>query len=297
MPDDARLSKRRAIKRPSLLVLASTFPRGPDDSTPPFVLQLSARLAEHFEVTVVTPGVPGAPAAEVMEGVQVRRFRYFWPRRMELLAGGAMLENLGRRKLLYLQVPFLLLFELIAAFRAARAVRPAVIHAHWFIPQGLIAIVVGSVFKIPVVVTSHGADIYGLRGRFWGAVRRMLASRCEAITVVSHDMANSLDARSRRGERARVLPMGVDTCVLGRNSVPVDGEKNVLFVGRLAKKKGVEYLIQAFPAVLVRHPDARLVIVGGGSLRPQLEELASQVGLADHVRFLGAMPPGELPAV
>jgi glycosyltransferase involved in cell wall biosynthesis len=227
----------------------------------------------------------------------VQRFHYFWPHSLERLADGAIMENLGRNRWLYLQAPFLLLVELIAAFRLARAKRPAVIHAHWLIPQGIVAVVVGRVLKIPVVITAHGADVYGLRGRLWHALRKALASRCEALTVVSQDMAAKLpEVTSRRGEPPQVMPMGVESQRFAAGpKTSTDPGQAVLFVGRLARKKGVEYLIRAFPDVLARHPDARLVLVGDGPCRTELEALSSQLGLADRVRFAGSQPPAELP--
>lgn len=285
------------VARPALLVLSSTFPRSIDDSTPPFVLQLSSHLLPYFDVTVLTPAVRNAPHKETLQGVKVRRFHYFWPRSLERLADGAILENLSRSRWLYLQAPFLLLFELIAALRLARAKRPAVIHAHWFIPQGIVAVIVGRLLKIPVVITAHGADVYGLRGRLWRALRKALASRCEAVTVVSQDMATKLPgATSRRGEPPQVMPMGVDSQRFAAGpATSGDPGQTVLFVGRLAKKKGVEYLIRAFPEVLARHPDARLVLVGNGPCRAELGALSWQLGLTDRVRFVGAQPPAELP--
>jgi phosphatidylinositol alpha-1,6-mannosyltransferase len=283
--------------RPSLLVLTSTFPRSLDDSTPPFVFQLCSRLLPDFDVTVLTPAVRNTPETDTLQGVRVRRFHYFWPRSLERLADGAILESLSRSPWLYFQVPFLLLFELMAAFRLARTTRPDVIHAHWFVPQGIVAVLVGRILKIPVVITAHGADVYGLRGRLLDALRRALASRCEAVTVVSRDMATKLPAvTSRRGEPPRVMPMGVDTQRFSaRPQNGEDSSQTVLFVGRLAKKKGVEYLIRAFPHVLARHPEARLTVVGDGPCHGELETLSAQLGLADRACFAGAQPPAELP--
>jgi phosphatidylinositol alpha-1,6-mannosyltransferase len=283
--------------QPSLLVLTSTFPKSIDDSTPPFVFQLCSHLLPHFDVTVLTPAVRNAPETETLQGVKVRRFHYFWPRSLERLADGAILESLSRSPWLFLQVPFLLLMELIAAFRLARTTRPDVIHAHWFVPQGIVAVIVGRVLNIPTVITAHGGDVYGLRGRLLDALRKALASRCEAVTVVSRDMAAKLpEVTSRRGEPPSVMPMGVDTRRF--SAAPERGEdsnQTVLFVGRLARKKGVEYLLRAFPDILARHPDARLVVVGDGPCRGELEALSSQLGLAQRVRFAGAQPPAELP--
>jgi hypothetical protein len=124
-------------------VLTSTFPKGVNDSTPPFVFQLCSHLLPHFDLTVLAPAVRHAPQTETLQGVKVRRFHYFWPRSLERLADGAILESLSRSPWLFLQVPFLLLSELIAAFRLARTARPDVIHAHWFVPQGIVAVLAG----------------------------------------------------------------------------------------------------------------------------------------------------------
>ena len=283
--------------RPTLLVLTSTFPKGLNDSTPPFVFQLCRHLLPHFEVTVLAPAAGSAPEVDTLQGIKVRRFHYFWPRSLERLTHGAMLENLVRNPWLWLQAPFFVLFELVATLRLARAMRPDVIHAHWFVPQGIVAALAGLMLRIPVVVTAHGGDVYGLRGRLLDAMRRAVASRCEAVTVVSRDMAMNLPGVvSRRGEPPKVMPMGVDTQRF--SEAPAhngNSEQVVLFVGRLARKKGLEYLIRAFPGVLARHPDARLVVVGDGPCREQLEALSSQLRLGDRVRFAGAQPPAALP--
>lgn len=295
-------ARSQGVRLP-LLVLTSTFPKSSGDSTPAFVLELSKHLQSRFEVTVSTPAVRGAADRDEIEGMQVRRFRYFWPRSLELLADGAILENVRRRRWLLLLAPFLLLFEFIAAYRWAHRRRPAVIHAHWFIPQGMVAVIVGALLKVPVVITSHGGDIYGLRGRVWVLLRRALASRAAAVTVVSQDMVASLpEVRSRKGDRPRVMPMGVDTDSF--KPEPPDEELRgrlsirgpcLLFVGRLAEKKGVRYLLEAMPEVLRHSPECTLVIVGDGPLRGELQSLAGELGITGNVRFVGGVAHQQLP--
>lgn len=284
-----------AAKLP-LLVLASTFPKGRGDSTPAFVLNLSKRLQSRFQVMVLAPAVKGAPDRDEIEGVEVRRFHYFWPRSLELLADGAILENLRRRRWLLLLAPFLLLFEFIAAYRWARTSRPAVIHAHWFIPQGLVAVMAGRLLRIPVVITSHGGDVAGLRGWPWSIIRKMVARRSDAVTVVSSDLRDRLGAELSPAERPlAVMPMGVDTErfeLASEETLPA--EKTVLFVGRLAEKKGLQHLLRAFPDVLDSHPDARLVVVGDGPMRGELERLADALALGERVEFVGAQPSAEI---
>jgi glycosyltransferase involved in cell wall biosynthesis len=65
-------------------------------------------------------------------------------------------------------------------------------------------------------------------------------------------------------------------------------DKDVIgFVGRLADQKGVEYLVQAVPKVLARHPGARVVIVGDGLERANLERLAADLNVSKAVEFAG----------
>ena len=298
-----RTNARSQAQSLPLLVLASTFPKSGADSTPAFVLDLSKHLQSWFQVTVLAPAVRGAPDRDEIEGVQVRRFHYFWPRFLERLADGAILENVRRRRWMLLLAPFLLLFEFIAAYRWARVNSPAVIHAHWFIPQGLVAVMVGGLLKVPVVITAHGGDIYGLSGRFWTFIRKAIASRSAAVTVVSHDMAANLPGlTSRTGETPEVMPMGVDT----NNFHPAQRDEAlrerlsirgpiILFVGRLAEKKGVRYLLQAMPDVLRDFPDCGLVVVGDGPLRGELEALGDELSMGSNIRFIGGVSHDELP--
>jgi len=64
----------------------------------------------------------------------------------------------------------------------------------------------------------------------------------------------------------------------------------VLFVGRVAKEKSIDVLIKAMPLLLVKIPDAKLVIVGDGPFRLELEELARTLNVRDSVIFTGMQP-------
>ncbi len=70
----------------------------------------------------------------------------------------------------------------------------------------------------------------------------------------------------------------------------------VVCVSRLVPRKGQDTLIRAMPRILAREPDAVLLIVGGGPYEKDLRKLAYETGVADSVRFTGAVPWAELPA-
>jgi glycosyltransferase involved in cell wall biosynthesis len=131
----------------------------------------------------------------------------------------------------------------------------------------------------------------GLRRR----LLRLAAREATACTAVSSVLQREL--KSVAGVDAAVIPMGVDTAVfVGANRHRRPRRPQVLFVGRLAEKKGVRYLINAWPLVQTSHPNAKLVIVGDGPERKGLEDLANGLRLTDAVEFVGGLPNDELPA-
>lgn len=287
--------------RKKILVLTSTFPRWPGDTTPPFVYELSRRLAKSFEITVLAPHYPGSPVREERDGVTIRRFRYNL-RRFETLAGEkAMLPALRRNRLNYLLLPFFLISEFFSTLYLVRRRRIDCIHAHWLLPQGLIAVLVKVLTGVPFVVTAHGADVFGLQGGLATALKRLVLRKADGVTAVSRVMAEKIRGIAQVSS-LEVIPMGVDASAFRpdladpsvRARLGVKGPF-LLYVGRLSEKKGVRYLLEAMPKVLERFPDTRLVIIGNGELEGDLRSRASQLVIDTKVVFAGAIPNHELP--
>ena len=137
-----RDERQKQMRRKKIIVLTSTFPRWKNDTDPPFVYELSRRLVPQLDIYVLTPNYPGALQDEIMDGMEVHRFRYFY-KRFERLAGSAgILPTLKKNKLYYLLIPFFVLAEFWALLRLVRKIKPDVVHAHWLIPQGLVAAMV-----------------------------------------------------------------------------------------------------------------------------------------------------------
>lgn len=286
--------------RRRLLVLASTFPRWVGDPEPGFVHALARRLASRFDVTVLCPHAPGAATRDTMDGVHVVRYRYAPAAFESLVNDGGIVANLRRSPAKCLLVPGFVLAQCVAAWRLVRSGKVDVIHAHWILPQGLVAMLAARARggrAVPVLVTSHGGDLFALRGRVARWLKRWTVARAAMTTVVSEGMRAPMLALGADPSTLRVEPMGVD--LSGRFTVDPDVQRardEVLFVGRLVEKKGLRHLIDAMPHILEARPAAFLTVVGFG---PELEARRRQVeglGLSDRVRFAGAVGQDALPA-
>lgn len=278
-----------------VLVAGSTFPRWPDDRLPDFLwqqVQWLGRVAD-VRVSVLAPHDRGAAAAETWEGVPIRRFRYFVPAVLERLVYPAIWPNLRRHPWLIVEVPFLLIAEFFATLRWIRQERFDMVYSHWFMPQGVACGLAALVTGTPHVFTSHSSDVALMR-KLPGLgpwLVRFLVRRARAITAVSTRSRDiiagffSAAEWSRLSPRVAVIPMGVDASAFPETR---DGSpRELLFVGRLAEKKGVEYLLDAMTLEPLRSLDVRLSIAGDGPMLAALKARAATLGLDDRVRFLG----------
>lgn len=272
-----------------LLVTASTFPRWEGDTEPRFILDLSEELTKYYDVTVLVPAAPGVKMREDMGDVHVIRYHYFPVHKWETLCyPGAIVPRIREKKIRVLLVPCLL----ISLYFKLMKVLPAydIVHAHWLIPQGIIQ----AFFKKPYIVTGHGGDVASLNRGILKKMKIKCLKQARHVTVVSEDLKGKVQ-QLVPGLEPSVISMGVDTSKFGEkyrkeNYFGQDNKKVVLFVGRLAEKKGVTYLIEA-----MKNVDAVLVIAGDGPLKEALIEQAKEQG--DKIKFIGSKTHDELQVI
>jgi glycosyltransferase involved in cell wall biosynthesis len=152
----------------------------------------------------------------------------------------------------------------------------------------------------PLIYTAHHTYLQQSRhvpGQSW---KRFLigleaAGYRNSAAVAAVSMATSCAVDEETGGTAltTVIPNGVD----GELFKPLKLERqpdSVLFVGRLDSRKGADLLLRAWPTVIARKPTAELLLIGEGSLKPQLETFVREHELGRTVRFLGRVPGPEL---
>ncbi len=295
-------------------LVASTFPTSADDDdTRRFVLELAVSLAREAEVVVLAPHAPGAARRETIDGVRVERFPYFRPTSYQRLCyGPGVIPNLRASWLARVQAPLLVAAEVAALRRLVRRETPDVVNSHWLVPQGLVAGLRAVRGRTPHLATVHAAGLFALehaplplRVRR-GIAQRFVLNADRIFTVSSHlrDHLSTLVGMTSLDNKARVVPMGVDTARFGsvasedvesaRERHGLEGDF-LLFVGRLTPKKGVEHLVDAAGLLADDGYRVPVVVVGDGPLRVELERRVRDRG-AD-VRFAGGLPRVELDAL
>jgi glycosyltransferase involved in cell wall biosynthesis len=156
----------------------------------------------------------------------------------------------------------------------------------------------------PVVVTFRNDVAAASRrsGRAFSYIRPQLARlalwRADHVIAVSDGVRAGLDrlAHGSGSKITRVYNPTVRDRLFELASAPADGAEadaegdlavTVLAVGRLSEQKGFDALIRAFAEVAPKHPAARLLILGEGPQRSELEDLARRLGVADRVALPG----------
>lgn len=286
--------------KPNLLVLTSTFPRWKGDKEPPFVFELSKRLTHHFNVHILTPHAPNAKLEEIFENLTITRFKYFFTHFQTLAYNGGILANLKRNTWLYLLIPFFIIGECLSLYKLLKNNDFKAIHAHWIIPQGLVAILITRLMKkqIPILCTSHGGDLYGLNGKLLKKLKIYVLNQVDKITVVSQAMKQEVLNLGISENKIEVISMGVD---LQNTFIPNPQtqriSKSVLFVGRLVEKKGLFYLLEAFEKIVKKYPESILNVVGSGTEEYQLKQQVKTLNLEQNVKFIGAVENSQLPSL
>jgi len=183
-------------------------------------------------------------------------------------------------------------------YRRLRELDPVLIHAH-FGPGGATALHLKRALQIPMAVTFHGFDATvkdehigrSLGLRVYLHRRGALQREADLFITVSEFLRQRIVEQGYPQRKTIVHYIGVDTDWFCPDP-SVSREPIVLFVGRLTEKKGCEYLIDAMTLVQVSAPDTKLVVIGDGPLRADLERMAAEK-LRSYA-FLGARSPEEV---
>jgi len=237
-------------------------------------------------IHIVTADVPGAAEVDAGHPNSIHRLnlrRVWWLRP----------ESLGMYARLFITSLWLAVTRRFEAIHAIRS-----------LPEGLVAWVVARLTFRPVIVYAHGEELTG-----WGRGVKYKVM-CFTLTHADKVVANSDNTRDellRMGispKKIAIIYPGVDIHCF-RPGLPFDdlrqslglreGQKLVLSVGRLSRRKGFDTMVRCVPQLLQQGLDVHYVLIGIGEDHDYLKGLAKELGVSERVHLLGHVPSEDLP--
>lgn len=193
-------------------------------------------------------------------------------------------------------------------------VQPDIIHAHSPVLNALPSLWAGRRFNLPVVyemraswedaAVDHGTTVEGsVRYRLSRALESFALRRADQITTICEGLRGDIAARGIPDERITVIPNAVDADMFRfgveadpdlRRSLRLDNATVIGFAGSFYGYEGLDLLLEAARRLLPRHPNLRILLVGGGPQEGNLKAQAVAAGLQDRVIFAGRVPHAEV---
>ena len=165
------------------------------------------------------------------------------------------------------------------------------------------------IFKRPMFISIQGRLKIGLIGIieniFDNIITKHLYKKSKKIICASMSLKERLLRFKINKKKFIVIPNGVDIHIftkqkqskfLNQYLIGKNGYKRIIFVGRLDKQKGVEYLLRAIPRVIEAYENVHFFILGNGILEKELKLLANKLKILSHTTFLDEVPLEKLPS-
>ncbi len=304
---------KRFSRRPRrVLMLSWEYPPRIVGGIARHVAELSQALAEQgMQVDVVTAHHPGAAVEEEIPASRGEG-------KVRVLRGAAQPINALDFVSEIHQLDFGLLERVLKDWGGEReavlgrsALQYDVIHAHdWLV--AFAARTLRNGLGVPLVATIHATEAGRQNGlhtpmqHYIHSIEWLLTYDAWRVICCSQAMAGEMQLGLRVPlDKLRVIPNGVNPERMQCHDTPEklkafrrrwahDKERIILFVGRLVREKGAEVLIEAMPEVLRAHPEAKLVVAGGG-WGGHLAGRAAALGIGHKVTFAGFVPEEDLP--
>lgn len=233
-------------------------------------------------VWVLTRQIYGRPLRETINGVKVYRLPALWlPGLSWLTFGvGALILLIGKASSIGCLI--------------AQMLNVATL------PAALFSNLTGTPLLIKASAGGRDGNIQGLRHSRFGELKlAILLKACDYAIAINEEIVKELAAEKVPPFKIQLIPNGVDVehfipasesrRVELRKSMGFSAEETlVLFVGRLEPVKNLDFFLMIWQQITAAFPKARFLIVGDGSQRAALEAKATQLGLKESVKFLGA---------
>jgi glycosyltransferase involved in cell wall biosynthesis len=289
------------IRRHVVVTITTSYPRFPGDGIGSFIAPIAKGVADRgHEVHLVAPWHPEIRLPEEEDGVRFHFYKY--PPLTASAAWGyatGLKADTALRPAAWATAPIAFGWGCVKARQVAAKYGATILHAHWVIPNGVIA--AASARGVPFIVSLHGSDVFvAERSGVAGRAAKYAFDRAGWITACSDDLRARAIRLGAREERINTVPYGVDSLRFAPSSEVREAVRRELGIGdlpfiftagRLVRKKGFEYLIDAAAALGDVH-GLHVAIAGGGDLQGELTTRAARLG--NRVMLLGNRSQDEI---
>ena len=192
--------------------------------------------------------------------------------------------------------------------------KPDIIHAHSPVLNALPSLWVGWRLNLPVVyemraswedaAVDHGTTVEGsFRYKISRALESFALKRADHITTICEGLRGDILSRGITADRITVIPnavdansfqFGVEADPALRQRLGLDGATVLGFAGSFYGYEGLDLLLEAARRLLPKHPNLRVLLVGGGPQETALKAQAESTGLRERVIFTGRVPHAEV---
>ena len=151
--------------------------------------------------------------------------------------------------------------------------------------------------KNPSIVSFHGADVMvDMNKRAYREATLQMLDTVTLVLVRSESLRRALIHLGCNSKKIEVQRTGIplEEFPSRDRPAPQNGEWQLVQAGRLIEKKGLPVTLRAFSIFLMKHPNATLTIAGEGPLLSELQNLARELKIAEHVSFTGFVSQEQL---
>lgn len=284
-------------ERHKICVLTSSFPPFQNSAVSlglHWVYCLHRDLKDKYEFHIIAPYLEGTKKFESIGGMKIYRVDFLGNLGYIRQHKGSMFLRLRKspfsRSLLAL--PFYFTGFYLTARRVIKKEKIQLVHAHWTLPAGLVAVLLRKEF----ICSAEGSDIrltYNvpvLRN-----ITKFILKKAKVITTIGPETMERIINLGIDARKVFILHQVVDPAMFEnvsgveeiRKKYRLNNVPTVLFVGNLEPLKAPDNVLRAIARVKETLPDIKLLVVGQGSMKAKLEQLAKELGIENNVIFIG----------